>query len=47
MAANITSEKIDLLIYGPIRPILETAFPTSMSCTGPKATSTWIGCPAT
>ena len=27
MAANITSEKIDLLIYGPIRPILEHGFP--------------------
>jgi len=27
MAANITSEKIDLLIYGPIRPILENGFP--------------------
>ncbi len=26
MAANITSEKIDLLIYGPIRPILENGF---------------------
>ena len=26
MAGNITSEKIDLLIYGPIRPILETGF---------------------
>jgi lactate dehydrogenase-like 2-hydroxyacid dehydrogenase len=27
MAANISSEKIDLLIYGPIRPILENGFP--------------------
>ena len=27
MAANISSEKIDLLIYGPIRPILESGFP--------------------
>jgi lactate dehydrogenase-like 2-hydroxyacid dehydrogenase len=27
MAANISSEKIDLLIYGPIRPILEHGFP--------------------
>src|SRR5256885_11769173 len=26
MAGNITSEKIDLLIYGPIRPILENGF---------------------
>jgi lactate dehydrogenase-like 2-hydroxyacid dehydrogenase len=26
MAANISSEKIDLLIYGPIRPILENGF---------------------
>ena len=26
-AANISSEKIDLLIYGPIRPILENGFP--------------------
>ena len=25
-AANISSEKIDLLIYGPIRPILENGF---------------------
>lgn len=27
MAGNISSEKIDLLIYGPIRPILESGFP--------------------
>lgn len=27
MAGNISSEKIDLLIYGPIRPILENGFP--------------------
>ena len=27
MAANISSDKIDLLIYGPIRPILESGFP--------------------
>jgi len=27
MSANISSEKIDLLIYGPIRPILESGFP--------------------
>jgi len=27
MAANISSEKIDLLIYGPMRPILENGFP--------------------
>jgi len=27
MAATITSEKIDLLVYGPIRPILENGFP--------------------
>src|SRR4029434_9441181 len=27
MAANISSEKIDLLIYGPVRPILENGFP--------------------
>ncbi len=27
MAANISSDKIDLLIYGPIRPILENGFP--------------------
>src|SRR6201997_935899 len=26
MAANISSEKIDLLIYGPMRPILENGF---------------------
>jgi lactate dehydrogenase-like 2-hydroxyacid dehydrogenase len=26
MAANISSEKIDLLIYGPIRPILQNGF---------------------
>ena len=26
MAANISSDKIDLLIYGPIRPILENGF---------------------
>ena len=26
MAANISSEKIDLLIYGPSRPILENGF---------------------
>ena len=26
VAANISSEKIDLLIYGPIRPILENGF---------------------
>jgi len=25
-AANISSEKIDLLIYGPVRPILENGF---------------------
>ena len=25
-AGNISSEKIDLLIYGPVRPILETGF---------------------
>ena len=25
-AATISSEKIDLLIYGPIRPILENGF---------------------
>ena len=25
-AANISSEKIDLLVYGPIRPILENGF---------------------
>ena len=27
MAAPMTSEKIDLLVYGPIRPILENGFP--------------------
>ena len=27
MAGNISSEKIDLLIYGPMRPILESGFP--------------------
>ena len=27
MAANISSDKIDLLIYGPMRPILENGFP--------------------
>src|SRR5262252_7612266 len=27
MAGNISSEKIDLLIYGPMRPILEDGFP--------------------
>jgi len=27
MAGNISSEKIDLLIYGPMRPILENGFP--------------------
>jgi lactate dehydrogenase-like 2-hydroxyacid dehydrogenase len=27
MAATISSEKIDLLIYGPMRPILENGFP--------------------
>jgi len=27
MAANISSDKIDLVIYGPIRPILENGFP--------------------
>ena len=27
MAATISSDKIDLLIYGPIRPILENGFP--------------------
>ena len=27
MAGTISSEKIDLLIYGPIRPILENGFP--------------------
>ena len=27
MAGNISSEKIDLLVYGPIRPILENGFP--------------------
>jgi lactate dehydrogenase-like 2-hydroxyacid dehydrogenase len=27
MAGNISSDKIDLLIYGPLRPILETGFP--------------------
>ena len=26
MAGNISSEKIDLLIYGPMRPILENGF---------------------
>ncbi len=26
MAATISSEKIDLLIYGPIRPILQNGF---------------------
>ena len=26
MAGTISSEKIDLLIYGPIRPILENGF---------------------
>ena len=26
-AANNSSEKIDLLVYGPIRPILENGFP--------------------
>src|SRR6201988_2701393 len=26
MAGNISSEKIDLLIYGPMRPILEGGF---------------------
>jgi len=25
-AGNISSEKIDLLVYGPIRPILENGF---------------------
>ena len=25
-AANVSSEKIDLLIYGPVRPILENGF---------------------
>ena len=25
-AANISSEKVDLLIYGPVRPILENGF---------------------
>ena len=25
-AANVSSEKIDLLVYGPIRPILENGF---------------------
>jgi lactate dehydrogenase-like 2-hydroxyacid dehydrogenase len=27
MAANISSDKIDLLVYGPMRPILENGFP--------------------
>src|SRR5689334_12239452 len=30
-AAPVSSEKVDLLIYGPLRPILETGFPDNFN----------------